>query len=174
MAPGYKIVVNGHVFLTSEALYQCCRFPDHPHIQKQIMFQKSPMTAKDISRSFLYLSRADWDLMRIRIMRWCIYAKLVCNWYSFGDLLDSTGDKDIVEDSPKDTFWGATWNGSYFLGTNALGRLLMQARAMYRQNRSCTHILLPAPNITNFLLFGEPIQHISIDTSEQLQEFKLW
>lgn len=174
MAPGFPIVVNGHVFLTSEALYQCCRFPDHPHIQKQIMLHKSPMTAKDISRTYSHLSRADWDLVRVRIMRWCIFAKLICNWYSFGDLLDATGDKDIVEDSYKDTFWGATWNGSHFLGTNALGRLLMQARDMYRKNRSRTYLLLPTPDIPNFLLFGESIQHISVDTSAQPQEFKLW
>ena len=174
MAPGYKIVVNGHEFLTSEALYQCCRFPDHPHIQKQIMLQKSPMTAKDISRTYFYLTRTDWDLVRVRIMRWCIYAKLISNWYSFGDLLDSTGKKDIVEDSYKDTFWGATWNGSYFWGTNALGRLLMQAREMYRKNRFSTYLVLPPPNIPNFLLLGEQIQHISVDTSDQPQEFKLW
>lgn len=174
MAPGFLITVNGHTFLTSEALYQCCRFPKHPDIQKQIMLQKSPMTAKDISKAHIYLSREDWNDERIRIMRWCVYAKLICNWHTFGKLLDSTGSKDIVEDSFKDDFWGAIWNGSQFVGTNALGRLLMQARDMYRKNISHTHLLLPSLDIPDFYLLGKPIESISVDTSEQPQEITFW
>lgn len=174
MAPGFSITVNNHTFLTSEALYQCCRFPNHPHIQKQIMVQKSPMTAKDISRAHSHLTRTDWDSERIRIMRWCIYAKLISNWHNFGSLLDATGNKDIVEDSYKDDFWGAIWNGDQFVGTNALGRLLMQARDMYRKNRSHTCLVLPPLDIHDFYLLGEPIDSIFVDTSEQPLEMTLW
>lgn len=174
MAPGFSITINGYVFLTSEALYQACRFPNHPHIQKQIMLQKSPMTAKDISKEHTHLTRADWDSERVKIMRWCIFAKLICNWHNFGKLLDSTGNKNIVEDSYKDDFWGAIWNGSQFVGTNALGRLLMQTRELYRKNLSHTHFLLPPLNIPNFNLFGEPIKNISVDTTEQPHQTKLW
>ena len=174
MAPGFLITINGYVFLTSEALYQACRFPNHPHIQKQIMVQKSPMTAKDVSKTHAHLTRPDWDSERVKIMRWCIFAKLICNWYEFGKLLDSTGDKDIVEDSYKDDFWGAIWNGSQFVGTNALGRLLMQARDMYRKNLSHRHLLLPPLDIPNFYMFGEPITRISVDTTEQPHQIKLW
>lgn len=174
MAPGFSITVNNHTFLTSEALYQCCRFPNHPHIQKQIMVQKSPMTAKDISRAHTHLTRTDWDSERIRIMRWCIYAKLISNWHNFGGLLDATGDKDIVEDSYKDDFWGTIWNGYQFVGTNALGRLLMQARDMYRKNRAHTHLVLPPLDIPDFYILGESINSIFVDTSEQPQEIMFW
>ena len=40
-------------------------------------------------------------------MRWCLRVKLAENWRSFGDLLLATGDRPIVEESKKDTFWGA-------------------------------------------------------------------
>ena len=174
MAPGFLITVNDHNFLTSEALYQCCRFPKHPEIQKEIMLQKSPMTAKRISKAHLHLSRKDWNDERIRIMRWCIYAKLICNWHTFGKLLDSTGDKVIVEDSFKDDFWGAIWDGSQFVGTNALGRLLMQARDMYRNNVCYTHLVLRPLKIHSFDLLGKPIESIYVDTSEQPQEIMFW
>ena len=46
MAGGYPIRVNGVRILTSEALYQACRFPHLPDVQKLIIGQISPMTAK--------------------------------------------------------------------------------------------------------------------------------
>ena len=57
MAAGYPVYFNGTQIRTSEALYQACRFPDYPDIQKEIINQKSPMTAKDISRKYNYLTR---------------------------------------------------------------------------------------------------------------------
>jgi len=46
MAGGYALSINGIRIPTSEALYQACRFPDKPELQKIIIGQKSPMTAK--------------------------------------------------------------------------------------------------------------------------------
>ena len=44
MAAGFPIRVNGVRILTSEALYQACRFPHLPHVQRLIIAQVSPMT----------------------------------------------------------------------------------------------------------------------------------
>ena len=38
MAGGYLIYLNDAKILTSEALYQACRFPDFPDIQSQVLF----------------------------------------------------------------------------------------------------------------------------------------
>jgi predicted NAD-dependent protein-ADP-ribosyltransferase YbiA (DUF1768 family) len=48
----------------------------------------------------------------------------------FGKELAETGDKNIVENSAKDSFWGAIPNEAktQFIGINALGRLLMELR----------------------------------------------
>ena len=37
MAPGFPLCVNGVRIRTSEALYQACRFPHLPDIQRQII-----------------------------------------------------------------------------------------------------------------------------------------
>src|SRR5438105_2891921 len=46
MAAGFPLVVNGVPIRTSEALYQACRFPHLSDVQRLIIDQKSPMTAK--------------------------------------------------------------------------------------------------------------------------------
>ena len=50
MANGFPLRVNGISIRTSEALYQCCRFPHHPELQRKILEEKSPMTVKMVSR----------------------------------------------------------------------------------------------------------------------------
>ncbi|MPM99117.1 hypothetical protein SDC9_146308 [bioreactor metagenome] len=168
MAPGYKIDIYGIEFLTSEALYQACRFPNHPEIQKQIIKQHSPMYAKDVSKKYANLTREDWDIERVKIMRWALRAKLVNNWYSFGELLKSTNGKIIVEDSPKDTFWGAQKIEKNFVGINALGRLLMQLREQYLMIENQSLIKLVPPKIENFIIVEKQIGTISLDVSKQL------
>lgn len=106
MAPGFPITLSGVQFLTSEALYQVCRFPKYPDIQYDIIAQRSPMHAKSISRHYDHLSRKDWEDVRLPVMKWALRAKLICNWEKFGDILKATGDKVIVEDSDWDLFWG--------------------------------------------------------------------
>ncbi len=44
MAGGYPLLINSIRIPTSEALYQACRFPHKPDIQKLIIGQVSPMT----------------------------------------------------------------------------------------------------------------------------------
>lgn len=163
MAPKYPIVICGVKVLTSEALYQACRFPEMPEIQKMIIEQHSPMTAKDISRKYNHLTRPDWEKRRVQIMQWALNGKLLYNWKTFGELLDATGKKYIVEDSPKDTFWGATKDGNMYSGVNALGRLLMQLRQEYRRLNGQKNIILKPPQIENFFFLGIPIRPISVD-----------
>src|SRR5262245_58897838 len=98
MAGGYPLHVNGTRILTSEALYQACRFPDLPDVQRLIIEQKSPMSAKMVSKPYRSQTREDWDDVRVDIMRWCLRVKLAQNWDRFGELLRSTGERPIVEE----------------------------------------------------------------------------
>ena len=129
MAGGFSLCVNGIDIRTSEALYQACRFPHLPAVQRLIIEQRSPMTAKMKSRKHHQNSRQDWDWVRVKIMRWCLRVKLIQNWDAFSELLLETGDQPIVEQSHKDDFWGAKpVDTRTLVGVNALGRLLMELR----------------------------------------------
>lgn len=157
MAPGFPVRVNGVRVMTIEALYQASRFPHLPDVQRLIIEQHSPMTAKMVSKPHRKDSRADWDKVRITVMRWCLRLKLSQHWSKFSQLLLSTGDRAIVEDSKKDDFWGAVpSDGETLVGLNVLGRLLMELREEIKKGAELRRV--EAPAIENFLLFGEPLQ----------------
>lgn len=169
MAGGYPIHVNGVRILTSEALYQVCRFPHLPDVQKMIVGQISPMTAKMRSKPYRKDSRPDWDQVRVRIMRWCLRMKLANNWITFSELLLRTGERPIVEESRKDDFWGAKVidDGNTLVGMNVLGRLLMELREQVKQQGRDAALDVAPPDIPQFLLLGRPIEVASGSPSPQ-------
>src|SRR5262249_15310477 len=88
MAAGDPLDVNGLDILTSEALYQACRFPQRPDVQKMILAERSPMGAKMRSKPYrTEHTRRDWEQVNVVIMHWCLRVKLAQNWKTFGDLL---------------------------------------------------------------------------------------
>lgn len=157
MAPGYSVRVNDVIIPTVEALYQACRFPLFPEIQQEIIEQHSPMTAKMISRKYLRYTRQDWEIVKYKIMYWCLEIKLSQNYDKFSSLLLETGDNQIVEYSNKNKDWAAMPVGdNYLVGKNALGRLLMQLRSEYvieKVSLDC----VPPLNIIAFYLYGTQI-----------------
>lgn len=157
MAGGYPLVVNGVTFLTSEALYQCCRFPLHPAIQQEIIDQASPLAAKMIAHSLRYrpFIRPDWNDIRVNIMRWCLALKLACNVTRFTALLLFTGCRPIVEKSRRDGFWGAIPTGDTLIGRNVLGKLLVDLRARVHTTGERQLLLVPALPIANLRLLGQ-------------------
>jgi putative DNA methylase len=157
MAPGFPLEVNGIRIRTSEALYQACRFPHLPEVQRLIIGEGSPMTAKMKSKPYRAQSRADWDVVRVKVMKWCLRVKLAQNWEKFGSLLLATGDKPIVEDSRKDDFWGAKPLDNVLVGGNVLGRLLMELREQLRGPQSDFLRRVEPPPIPNFVLYDRPI-----------------
>lgn len=162
MAAGYPLKVNGVAILTSEALYQAFRFPHRPEVQKLIIAQASPMTAKMKSKPFRSDSRPDWDRVRVSVMRWCLRVKLAQHWVKFGSLLRQTGERPIVEDSQRDDFWGAKPDGDQLLkGFNVLGRLLMELRSLHAADTYERLKQVPPPHIPDALLFGVPIEGIN-------------
>lgn len=162
MAGGFPLFVNGQKILTSEALYQACRFPHLPDVQRLIIAQTSPMTAKMRSKPYRSDSRPDWLRTRVRIMRWCLRAKLLQNWDNFSKLLLKTKSLPIVEQSSKDRFWGASPSEQHNLvGANVLGRLLMELREDVMLNQFDRYELA-ALDIQDFLLYGQPIKSITL------------
>jgi type I restriction enzyme S subunit len=132
MAGGMPLAVVGISIMTSEALYQACRFPELPDVQAKIIAEKSPMSAKMVGKPFRSNTRSDWDDVHVDIMRWCLQIKARQNWATFASVLVATGSTDIVEETSKrDTYWGAkkaSENPDVLIGQNVLGRLLMELR----------------------------------------------
>lgn len=158
MAGGYVLFVNGVRVPTSEALYQACRFPHMPEVQKLIIGQTSPMTAKMKSKPYRKDSRPDWDAVRVKIMRWCLHVKLVQHWEKFGDLLLSTGNMPIVEVSYRDQFWGAKpVDAETLSGMNVLGRLLVELRERLREPEAHQLWIAEPPSLPQFLFLNKPI-----------------
>ena len=164
MAPGFPLKVNGIRIRTSEALYQASRFPHRPDVQRQIIEERSPMTAKMRSKPFLKETRSDWYVVRVKIMRWCLRVKLAQNWCEFGRLLQATADYPIVEQSRKDDFWGAkTVEDGTLLGMNVLGRLLMELREQLNADTSESLKVVKPLSIPEFLFCRKPIETVCDD-----------
>jgi ribA/ribD-fused uncharacterized protein len=163
MASGFPLRVNGVSILTTEALYQACRFPLLPEVQREIIRQHSPMTAKMKSKPHRKNSRPDWDMVRYKVMRWCLRVKLAQHYEEFGALLLSTLDCSIVEQSRKDDYWGAIVSADEdkLIGQNVLGRLLMELREQFKSDVKGNLKSVSPVNIPSFLLLGKPIEAIS-------------
>jgi ribA/ribD-fused uncharacterized protein len=164
MASGFPLRINGVRILTSEALYQACRFPHLPDVQREIIGQHSPMTAKMKSKPHRKESRPDWDQVRTKVMRWCLRVKLVQNYEEFGRLLLATKDRPIVEQSRKDDYWGAKAVGiadETLIGQNVLGRLLMELREQLKNDSDNVLRTALPPSIPDFLLLGKPIEAVT-------------
>lgn len=146
----------------SEALYQALRFPDFPEIQTLILNAPKPKAAKLIARDHEDFTRTDWFDVRVAIMAWVLRMKLCQHVTTFGQLLDSTGDRAIVEFSKRDPFGGAASAGPNVLeGENVLGRLLIELR---NEMRRAEHLLeiVPDPIIPGLQLLGLPIERFQI------------
>lgn len=178
MASGYPLQINGVRILTTEALYQACRFPHMPEVQREIIGQHSPMTAKMKSKPHRKNSRSDWDEVRYKVMRWCLRVKLAQNYGEFGRLLLATRDQPIVEQSRKDDYWGAKLRdqaGNTLAGQNVLGRLLMELREKLKDDADNVLKMVPPLGIPDFLLLGKPIETVTARSpgNDQKQQFKL-
>jgi len=166
MAPGFPIRIGDVSLRNSEALYLACRFPHMPDVQRLIVNEVSPMTAKMRSKPYRKHSRGDWDYIRVPIMKWCLRVKLAQNLNSFGSLLLATEEKTIVEDSRKDAFWGAIKDDNgVFHGMNVLGRLLMELRENLKKDPDVFKEILPL-EICEFNLLDKKIPVITCFLNE--------
>ncbi|RWU07981.1 NADAR family protein [Pseudidiomarina gelatinasegens] len=173
MAAGYPLQINGVRILTTEALYQACRFPHMPDVQREIIGQHSPMTAKMKSKPHRKNSRPDWDEVRHKVMRWCLRVKLAQNYEEFGRLLLATRSQPIVEQSRKDDYWGAKLvddAGDILVGQNVLGRLLMELREKLKDDTEGVLKTVPPLGISDFMLLGKPIETVTANLSRDVQK----
>lgn len=171
MAPGYTLRINGVFVATSEALYQSCRFPHRADVQKMILSERSPMTAKMRSKPYRADTRLDWDYVRVHVMRWCLRVKLYQNRERFSRLLHETDSKMIVEESRRDAYWGAKpTTDNALVGCNVLGRLLAELRDLYVNAEPPKQLSVAPPGIPDFLFLDEPIDVARLEREHALEE----
>lgn len=132
MTGGFPIKWNGLVWKSSEALYQAARFPDYPSIQEDIRQATNGFTCKLVAKSNTSKTRLDWMHIRLYVMD----AVLRLKWEQHTIIrltLEKTCDREIIEHSKRDQFWGARDEGPYgWVGENQLGKLWMMIRGSTR------------------------------------------
>ena len=129
---GFPIEYDGIIYGSTEALYQALKLPADSGLRELIAVNKSPLGAKyqayDYKSQWLVLTKKEL----LDNMRLCLKLKYEQHTSTFGKILLETGDRAIVEMSYKDFYWAAEPRGNYLVGTNALGRLLMELRENYK------------------------------------------
>jgi ribA/ribD-fused uncharacterized protein len=124
-------------FDTSEAAYHWEKFPDQGdmYIARRQAVRAAIRSAASAHEAFkraeenARFRRPDWDAVKVDIMRDILRAKVEQHEYVRRKLL-ATGDRELVENSWRDSFWG--WGPSRD-GQNMLGKLWMEIRAEIRQ-----------------------------------------
>ncbi len=127
----FKVEWNGYLFASVEEAYQAASFmgSDEELVEK-IKKSHSADEAQRIAYANRDKRREDWDDVKISIMEELLRLKIEQNPYVKKKLLQ-TEDYMIVEDSPKDDFWG--W-GPNRNGQNNLGKLWMKLRKELKNN----------------------------------------
>jgi ribA/ribD-fused uncharacterized protein len=157
-ARDFPLTIHTLVAHTNESLYQACRFPHRPDVQRLLLDEPTPAKVKRISRDYLELTRPNWETDRKAIMRWCLQVKLAQHRQQIAAILEATGDRPIVEQSYADDYWGAPRHDEGLLrGANLLGLLWMELRAGLRAGEwEPGRTVLPPP-LPDFLLDGRPV-----------------
>lgn len=116
---------------TSEHAFQALKFgTTDPIWGWAVRKAPTPRQAAQMGRLVGHPIHPQWDVVRESVMRWVCLAKFTQH-PRFRGLLLLTGDRRLVEHSPKDAFWG-DGHGS---GKNRLGQILMEIREVLRSSQ---------------------------------------
>ncbi len=119
----FRVNWNGKDWMTSEHAYQASKFIDEDIIT-EIKEARSSHDSKKIAEKYSDKKREDWADVKLSLMEEIVRAKASQHQYIQKKLLE-TGNIELIEDSPKDSFWG--W-GPEKTGENHLGKIWMKIR----------------------------------------------
>ncbi len=114
---------KGELWMTSEHAYHSEKFPDG-EIKEALRKARSAHDSMKIAYTHKDKYPANWDEIKLGIMKEILHAKVAQHPYVKKKLLES-GDRQLIEDSWRDDFWG--W-GPNKDGENHLGKLWMEVR----------------------------------------------
>jgi ribA/ribD-fused uncharacterized protein len=135
----FRVRWLGIDFDTSEHAYHFCKFwqtmggsTEQRRVRGLIMHARSAHDAFKLAEQYKHLRRPDWDAVKVDQMRDILRAKAKDHEYVRRKLL-ATGERELIEDSWRDDFWG--W-GPNRDGKNMLGMLWMEIRAELREQKA--------------------------------------
>ena len=120
--------MDGKWWATVEHYFQAQKFHDKEY-QEKIRNVATPKAAASLGRSRIIKIRDDWEEIKDIIMKNAVLKKFQTH-KEIRDLLISTGDQEIIENSPIDYYWGCGKDGS---GLNKLGKILQEVREILKQ-----------------------------------------
>jgi len=123
----FAIEWKGYLWMTSEHVYHSEKFND-PGIMQKLKQTRSAHDAMKLAYANQDKYRKNWDDIRLSVMKDILRAKAEQHPYVKKKLLES-GDKELIEDSWRDSFWG--W-GPNKDGENNLGKLWMEIREEFK------------------------------------------
>lgn len=123
----YGFNLDGLFWKTSEHYFQAQKFIGTNHVA-EIYNLDTPLKAAQYGRRRDIQLRSDWELVKNDVMRTAVLAKFSQN-QEIKDVLLSTGEALLVENTTEDYYWGCGTNGN---GENWLGRILMETRDILR------------------------------------------
>jgi ribA/ribD-fused uncharacterized protein len=138
----FRVRVGEHLtFDTLEAAYHYYKFKidgddefneSRRHIRSAIRRADSAHDAFKIAERNKAERRPDWDAVKVDIMRRLLHFKVQQHEYVRRKLL-ATGERELVENSWRDDFWGWGQNRD---GQNMLGKLWMEVRQELRAQQA--------------------------------------
>ena len=117
-------------------------FRDNRSLQK-IMSETVPVKMKKLGGFVKSFDQKTWDENKFNIVVWANYYKFSQN-HKLKEILLATGDREIVEASPRDSIWGIGFSAEsapfnrHKWGHNLLGKALMEVRQMIKEGRTPT------------------------------------
>ena len=121
----FQVNFDGTTFNTSEEAYHYQRFAGNAECRRAILWAKSAHEAFRYAQENKRYQIPEWDQVKVDIMRDILRAKVAQHEYVHRKLLQ-TGNKELIEDSHRDPYWGWGPNAD---GLNMLGKLWMEVRS---------------------------------------------
>lgn len=124
-AHGFEL--DGKYWPTSEHYFQAQKFIGTEHVE-EIRKAKTPKLAAEMGRDRKRPLRRDWERVKDDVMRRAVLAKFQTH-ADIREILLSTGDAPLVENTRGDYYWGCGTDGT---GKNMLGKILVELREKLR------------------------------------------
>lgn len=125
----HPVIIDGLRWTTNEHYYQAQKyFGVNPERMEQIRLKDTPGQAKTMGNAKRFPIRPDWEQVKEDVMRKVCLVKATTH-EDVKQMLLSTGNEEIIENSPTDYVWGCGANGA---GKNMLGKIWVEVREIIK------------------------------------------